>query len=119
MWNKSTKVPNFQKLIEVPCGTTSYHGTKRQKINRSTGTSIQDLRVSIFPESQQFSYQNSTIFETQGKNSRKIENSRLKLNDFDQKTQGTGGFYHLCPRENRTKKKPALQSVCQLTLMSK
>ena len=45
MWNKSTKVPNFQKLIEVPCGTTSYHGTKRQKINRSTGTSIQDLRV--------------------------------------------------------------------------
>ena len=52
--------------------------------------------------------QNSTFFQTEGKNSRKIQNSRQKLNDFDEKTQGTGGFYHLCPRENRTKKKPVL-----------
>ena len=60
--------------------------------------------LAIFISKLKYFPRNSTIFETQGKNSRKIENSRLKLNDFDQKTQGTGGFYHLCPRENRTKK---------------
>ena len=43
-------------------------------------------------------------FKTQGKKSKKIQNSRPKLNDFDTKTQGTGGFYHLYPRENRPKK---------------
>ena len=67
--------------------------------------------LSIFPETQQFfklKAKTQGKSKTQGKNSTKIQNSRQKLNDFDEKTQGTGGFYCLCPRENRTQKKPVL-----------
>ena len=58
-------------------------------------------------------YKTATFCQPEGKNSRKIQNSRPKLNDFDTKTQGTGGFYHLRPLENRTKK-PELAAKCCL-----
>ena len=66
--------------------------------------------LAIFISKLKYFLRNSTIFKTQDKNSRKIENSRLKLNDFDQKTQGTGGFYHMNPLKNRTKINPALMA---------
>ena len=65
---------------------------------------IYHWNLAIFMSKLKYFPQNSTFFQTEGKNSRKIQNSRPKLNDFDTKTQGTGGFYHLRPLENRTKK---------------
>ena len=60
--------------------------------------------LAIFISKLKYFLQNSIFFQTESKNSRKIQISRPKLNDFDTKTQGTGGFCHLRPLENRTKK---------------